>query len=225
MKRIRIVGLCLVAAFALSAVAASAAFGASTFLGKGGASPKGITFKGEGGKAFFESKGGNKIECEKSKSAGEFLSELEAKVTSLEYSGNCKLSGIVNSKCTEPIKTKELKVLAGSEVGEPKTRLEVFLPKSGTVMAELTCGEVKVKVTGGVVCKNIKFTLGLKGEVECKQTAAGVQAFNEAETDSGVIKDSLEAESTLGVFKLKEADAQTTTEKLTFSAEVEQMEG
>lgn len=230
MKHIRIVGLALVAVFALSAVAASAAFAGSEFLAEGGASPAGITVKGKGGLATFESTGGAKVVCNKSESTGTFKSALEATAL-VKYSGECKLtSSLANSSCTEPIETKELKVLPGSKVGTNATRLEVFLPVTGETMAEFTCGSVKVKVTGGVICKNNKFALSLTGEVECKQTGAGKQEFTEAlswnaEGAEADIKDSLEAESTLSIFKLLEADAQTTTEELTFSKKVEQTEG
>jgi hypothetical protein len=230
MTRIRIVGLALVATFALSAVVASAAFAGSEFLAEGGANPAGITVKGKGGKAKFESAGGATVTCNKSESTGTFKSPLEARAT-VKYSGECKLtSSLANSSCAEPIATKELKILPGSKVGTNATRLEVFLPVTGEAMAEFTCGSVKVKVTGGVICKNNKFALSLTGEVECKEGAnLGEQEFNEALSWEGEvqadIKDSLEAESTLGIFKLLEKDAQTTTEELTFSKKVEQTEG
>jgi hypothetical protein len=233
MKRIRIVGLALVAVFALSAVAASAAFAGSEFLNESNASPAGITVTGKGGLATFESTGGAKVVCNKSESTGTFKSALEATAL-VKYSGECKLtSSLANSTCAEPIETKELKVLAGSKVGTNATRLEVFLPASNELnapVAEFTCGSVKVKVTGGVICKNNKFALSLTGEVECKQISAGKQEFTEAlswgeKGEELDIKDSLEAESTLSIFKLLEADAQTTTEELKFSSKVAQTEG
>lgn len=222
MKRIKIAGLCLVAAFALSAVAASVAFGASEFLAKGHVSPAGITFKGVGGTAFFESKGGNRVECEKSASEGKFEGVLEARVTKLEYSGKCKLTGTLKAECPT-INIKELKVLPGSEVGKEEVRLEEFLPvnKEG-VLTEFTCGSTKVKVIGGVFCLNKKPALGLKTEVECKQTSKGVQEFKKGIVNGKEVTDSLEAEATAGIFKLKEEDAQNTTEVVTSSAEVEQ---
>jgi hypothetical protein len=232
MGRIRIVGLALVAVFALSAVAASAAFAGSEFLAKGGANPAGITFKGTGGKAFFESEGGNKVVCEKSESTGKFESALEARVT-VTYSGECKLEGTLKNKCPT-IKTKELKVIPGSKVGANETRLEVFLPVSGETLAEFSCEGTEIKVTGGVICKNNKPALGLKGEVECKELPEaekklGLQEFKEALSWEGAeekdIKDELKATATLGFIKITEDDAQNTTEALTFSAEVEQTVG
>lgn len=222
MKRIRIVGLCLVAVFALSAVAASAAFGAeSEFLNSKKESPAGTTTTGKGGKAFFESEGKNKVECNESSSTGEFLGVLEAKAT-VKYKGECKLTGTVKATCPE-ITTKELKVLPGTKVGEEKTRLLEFLPKSGEVMAEFTCESVKVVVKGGVFCKDTEPKLGLKTKVECKQTAAGKQEFTKGVVNGKEVEDLLTAEAT-DVFTIKEKDAQTTTEEVTSSKEVEQTE-
>jgi hypothetical protein len=226
MKRIRIVGLCLVAVFALSAVAASAAFGAeSAFLNSKKEGPtSSTTSKGKGvGVSFFEGSGGGKVECEKSASEGHFVGELEARVTKLEYSGNCKLTSSIANESCPTIKINELKVLPGTEVGNEKVRLEVFLPVSGSVMTEFTCGSVKVKVTGGVVCQNKNPKLGLKTEIECKGSK-GVQEFTKAIVNGKEETDSLEAESSLSIFKLKEKDAQNTTEEVTSSAEVEQTE-
>ncbi|HEX3435111.1 MAG TPA: hypothetical protein VHT25_13745 [Solirubrobacteraceae bacterium] len=218
MKRIKLLGLASVALIVM-AVSASSAFGFSEFNAAGKANPAGITTKGAGGKAFFESVGGNKVECEKSASTGKFVSHTEAVVEKLEYSGNCKLSGTISAKCPT-ISIKELKVTPGTNAGKP---VDWFQPKVGTTMAEFTCESTKVKVIGSVICLNKKPTLGLKGEVECKQTAKGKQEFKEGEflgkTETGKF---LEAEATLGFFKLKEEDAQNTTEVITSSAEVEQ---
>jgi hypothetical protein len=218
MVRIRTIGLTFVA-LSVMAMSASSAFGFSEFNGPAKANPAGTKITGVGGKAFFESAGGNKVECEKSKSKGEFLSHTEGKVTTLEYEGNCKLSGTVNSTCpTIPI--KELKVTPGHN---GTSKVLWFQPKVGTTLAEFTCGSTKVKVTGSVICLNKKPALGLKSEAECKQSAKGKQEFKEGEflgkTETGKF---LEAEATLGFFKLKEEDAQNTTEVLTATAEVEQ---
>jgi hypothetical protein len=96
-------------------------------------------------------------------------------------------------------------------------------------MAEFTCGSVKVKVTGGVICKNNKFALSLTGEVECKQAGSGEQEFTEALSWEGGteadIKDSLEGELSIGILTQKGKGVLTTTEELTFSKKVEQTEG
>jgi hypothetical protein len=220
MKRIGIVGLVLVAVFALSAVAAAVAFGAeSEFLNAKKESPKGITFKGTGGNTFFESENKDKVDCEKSESEGEFLGVLEAKAV-VKYSGSCKLSGVIDAKCPE-IETKELKVQPGTKVGNEEVRLLEFLPKLGEVMAEFTCESVKVVVLGGVFCKNTEPKLGLKTEVECKQTKAGEQEFKRGIVNGNEIEDVLLAEAT-DFFTIKERDAQNQIEDVTFSAEVEQ---
>jgi hypothetical protein len=224
MKRIRTVGLALGVVFALSAVAATTAFGAeSEFLAKGGVNPAGIKIEGKGGLAFFESAGGNKVECEKSESLGEFKDELEARITLLEYSGNCKLTGTLNSTCPS-ISLKELNVLPGTEVGSETVRLLEFLPRIEPTLTEFTCGSTKIKVVGGVICRNNQPALGVTGEVICKElTKLGDQEFKKAIVNGKEATDSLEAEATAGIFKLKEEDAQNTTEELKYvGGEVEQ---
>jgi hypothetical protein len=226
MKRIRFIGLTLVAVFALSAVAASTAFGAeSEFLTLGHASPAGIKFKGKGGKAFLESELGNKVECDKSESQGEYLGVLVAIVTLLEYSGECKLTGVFNAECPT-IRIKELEVLPGTEVGSESVRLLEFLPRTGEVMTEFTCGNVKIVIKGGVFCKNLKPALGTKTEVECKEFPEKEKKLGEQEFKKGIVngkevEDVLTAEFT-DAFTVKEKGAQNTTEEVTSEKEVEQ---
>ncbi len=227
MKRTRIIGLALVAAFALSAVAATAAFGFSEFNSKGNAkapNPEGIKTEGKGGKAFFESTGGEKVECEKSTSKGEYKSKTEARVIEIKYEGKCELIGsLAKGKCTEPIKVKELTVTPGTQ--SSKTVLW-FKPTAGTTapLAEFECGGAKIKVLGSVICQDLKPALGTKTEIGCKQVSAGKQEFTEGEFLGTIQKEKfLEAEATSGFFKLKEHDAQNTTEVVTLTGgEVEQ---
>jgi hypothetical protein len=229
MKRIRIVGFALVAVFALSAMGASAVFGAtlvtSEWLTSSGGSPAGITITGKGGLSFFQSPGGNKVECEKSETKGEFLSSTDADVK-VTYSGNCALSGTLSGECKSVITTNELLVTPASADNSATLRLVVILPVSGSLVTEnFTCGEVVTMVYGGVICHVPKFALSTTGEIVCHQVANGKQEYTLAVIDETLITDFLTAEASFSIFKIEEPDAQNTTEVLTYSSAVEQMEG
>jgi len=218
MKRMHLIGLVAVAALLVTAVGASSAFGFSEWLGVGGANPAGITIKGAGGKAFFESAGKNKIECEKSESTGEFKGVKEASAL-VKYKGKCEISGKLNGKCNEPIETTELIALPGTIAAAASGRGALFLPASGAVMAKPVCAGVTITVEGGLVCETEPAKkLSLNGKVICRETAAGVQQFTEIEVGGKNEKDELIANA---IFT-KEKDAQVTTETLTYNKEVEQ---
>jgi hypothetical protein len=77
MKRIGIVGLCLMAVFALSAMAASSASAAPGLLLariQGGGSPAGVTFLSSGGLAQLWTHSGKEIHCKDVTNHGLFLS-------------------------------------------------------------------------------------------------------------------------------------------------------
>jgi hypothetical protein len=219
MNRIRVIGVGLVAVFAMS-VGASAAFGASEF--KTEKFP--VTFTGTGGIAKFESTGKEFVECEKSKSKGEVKGALEAKVT-VEYSGKCHAEGPkLKATCSEPIVTKELKVQPGDEIGKVgagKEPGQLFTPKEGAVVAEPKC-LVTIKVKGSLVCASpTAGKLSTSGETACKETAAGAQEFTAIKIGTEARKTGL-ALVAEAPFVETEKEAQITTEKLTFSAAVEQ---
>jgi hypothetical protein len=223
MKRIRIVGFALVVV-ALCAVGVSAAFGAtSEWLTKAGGSPAGVKFTGLGvGLSFFEGTGGNIVECNASESSGEFLSSTDADVI-VKYSTGCLLMGLIESECPT-ITTQELLVTPGSADLSKTLRLVQFLPVSGSLVAGFTCGSTPIVVLGGAICHVPKFELSTKGEVVCHQVAAGQQEFTLIVVNETLLTDSLTAIAE-SIFTITEADAQNTTEVLTFSTEVEQMEG
>jgi hypothetical protein len=227
MLRAKTLGIALVAVFAMSAVVASAAFGASEFKTK--TFP--VTFTGKGTDPEFESAGKNIVKCEKSESTGKVTGATAAEVA-VTYSGNCELKAETPLKITEKCPTIKTTALATEPVEKlnksTKTGLDIKA-KSGAI-AEFTCegsDKVKVKVTGSVICESTPIgKKATKGEIICKQTATpGEQEFTEAtNSKKEVFKDSLEAESTLSIFKLKEKDAQITTEAVSYSAEIEQTE-
>jgi hypothetical protein len=104
MKRIRYIGVALIAAFAMSAVVASAASAAAFH-----AEPTGGTFpaavSGESTTAQVFTSGFAKISCEKAVSTGSALKKEEAATKiKVEYKGNCKANGIF--AVAEPIKAE-----------------------------------------------------------------------------------------------------------------------
>jgi hypothetical protein len=218
MKRMHVIGLAAMVALLVTAIGASAAFGLSEWLAAGGASPAGIKITGKGGTAVFESTGKNKIECEKSESSGEFKGVFEASAL-VKYKGNCKISGKLNGNCNEPIETESLIALPGTIAAAGSGRGLLLLPASGTVMAKPVCAGITITVEGGVVCETKPIgKLSTSGEVNCRETAAGVQQFKEIEVNDKNEKDELIANA---IFT-KENDAQVTVETLTYSSEVEQ---
>src|ERR1041385_155000 len=183
MKRIHVIGLATMAALLVTAVGASVAFGFSEWLTTGGANPKGIKITGKGGTAFFEGTGKDRIECEKSESSGEFKSVLQASLL-VKYKGKCEISGKLHGKCNEPIETELLIAEPGTIAAAGSGRGALFLPAEGTVMAEPVCAGVTITVQGGLVCETKPIgELSLSSEVNCRETSAGVQQFNEIEVD------------------------------------------
>jgi hypothetical protein len=134
MKRIRIVGLCLVAAFALSAIVATSAM-AAKHENKGP-----IKYKSSSGIAFLEIEGGGKVECKTSTAAGEITSATAGTVTATFV--GCET---LEKKCASAGQTAGTIVtnlLATSTGYVNKAKAEVgtdFKPASGEVLAEFTC--------------------------------------------------------------------------------------
>lgn len=215
-------GLAAVAALLVMAVGASTAFAFPEFKSSTGKFP--VPFKGTGGAAKFESSGKNTVTCEKSKSTGEVKEAISALVT-ITYEGKCELKGIVTEACPS-ITTKSLLVMPVIDLPGGKPAL-LFSAHEGAV-AEFTCtgsNKVKVKVTGSIVCLTEPTGKFVKeGTVTCKKGAAAGSQEDEESENAAKEKtiNFLEAESTLGIFKLKEKDSQETTEKVTYeTAEVE----
>ncbi len=232
LKRFKIVGLCLVAVFALSAVAASSAFGASEFQVESGGTLKGTTIEGTGGVAKFETAKGEKIECEKSSSKGTVETATEAKVT-VTYSGNCHATGSkVSGPCengSKNIKTNELTISPGEKLGPGSSTTNIGLRFTATVLAKFKCEKTplgaEVEVKGNLVCESVGKNVGPTseyletGEVVCSQSSAGVQKFTEIEIGT---KKETKQELMASVFGISEKDAQTTTEKLKYNKKIRQ---
>jgi len=166
MKYLKIVGLCLVAALALSAVTvASASAKELELVNKEGKALVKNKFKGEGGKATLESIKGEKVSCTKAKIEGTITGTKTGEATGTLT--GCESSGV---KCNT----------AGSGAGEIRTVLSIgwvfgivggsfrvlllltLLPlKTATVTVECTAFQ-KLIVRNGFVTEAIGVEIGKK---------------------------------------------------------------
>jgi hypothetical protein len=157
MKRIRIVGLCLVAVFAIS-IAASSASAAPVFYTKAGIGEVGKTVKFTGtlGAAFLEGANGSKITCEGGTATGEVTGPTTAKNNITTFTG-CVTQGFKCNSAGDPEGTIKTKVLQGSLGGLtatlPGLRLFDEAEGKGGKLAEFSCagGAIAVLVKGSVI--------------------------------------------------------------------------
>src|SRR5665213_183201 len=154
MNRIRIIGLALIAVFAMSEVAASVASAATEPYFSPGAA--GTKFTSKSGVSLLKTSG-QTIECKKDTNEGELIgtSQKEDKVTvrfteceSLALKEKCQ-----NTATPGEIKTTELVSKLGFITTEEKEEEEVGLslsPKTaGGLFAEFECSGIKIKVGEG----------------------------------------------------------------------------
>jgi hypothetical protein len=158
MKRIRIMGLCLVAVFAMSVVASSVASAAApvfyTKASPGEVAPT-VPFTGTLGAAFLEGKSGTKITCTAGTATGEVTGATTTKNNVTTFTG-CETSGFkCESGATEGVIVTN--VLEGTLGNVTATTAGVRLfPEAtgrGTELAAFSCagGAVPVKVKGSVI--------------------------------------------------------------------------
>jgi len=156
MKRIRIMGLCLVAAFALSALAASIATAEPEFLTKTVvAEGVKIPIKATLGAAFLEGQSGSKITCTGGSSTGEVTGPQTSKKNVSTFVG-CETGGLkCESGVTEGvIITKALEAkLNGITSSLPGERLFDEGEGRGGKLAEFSCagGSIVVIVKGSLI--------------------------------------------------------------------------
>ena len=166
MKRIRIVGLALVAVFAMSVVASTASAAGPVFYTKaelGSVAPTHVKFTATIGAAFLEGqKSKSKISCEDTagSGAGAVGETVSAKVAENNVTTftKCKTGELPCTSAGSPegtIVTKTLKAFLG-DVALGKTAGERLYSQSegrGGKLAEFECGAgiVKVVVTGSVI--------------------------------------------------------------------------
>jgi hypothetical protein len=228
--RLGLIGPLAVVAIIAMAVGASAAFGFSEFkFASGGKFP--INFHGVnaiGGLATFTTEKGATIMCKDSLTNGAVESSTAAKFTAT-YTGDCLLQNtppkVGEGACTEPIKTEELKAEPITLSNGNKRGLLIQPAKAGGIVAQFTCGSVKVKVEGGVICEDEPNTgkPATTGKVICSQgSKTGEQEFTSGEALGGTVSGiSLTAEAT-DLFTFTEKDSQATKEEVSYSAAIEQ---
>jgi hypothetical protein len=156
MKRIRIVGLCLVAVFAIS-IAASSASAAPVFYTKAGIGEtvNKVNFTGTLGAAFLEGANGSKITCTGGTATGEVTGPTTAKKNVTTFTG-CETQGFkCESGVTEgTIITKSLQGSLGALTATlPGLRLFDEGEGKGGKLAEFSCagGAIAVLVRGSVI--------------------------------------------------------------------------
>jgi hypothetical protein len=193
MNRIRIVGVALVAVFALSVVASSAT-ASPVFYTKveyGGTANTPVKFTGTLGAAFLEgSVSKSKIECSSGTASGEVTGPTTTKKNLTTFTG-CKAQGFPCNSAGDPegtIKTKNLEGELGDvKAGIPGMRLFDEAGGKGAELAAFSCagGAIAVKVKGSVIGQlsgaagetvaNGKFAASNKLTLA---QSAGIQKFN-----------------------------------------------
>jgi hypothetical protein len=239
MKRIRIIALCLVAAFAMSAVAAATASAEQPEIGRckkvtvkksgkyssatctalktGGeyewtaGAVKG-KFTGVGGVGTLETIGKNKVVCKTESSVGEYTSAKTVGGVLVTFT-ECVSSGFKCTTVGQAEGTLITKELEGNIVWENKAlkhiALDLIPASGGELFIEFGCGPLTIRVKGSVLV-NVK-----AGKMETKPVqkysgAKGIQKPSEyEEAGGGKVKDVLESEI-VGVTKFERA-GQTIT--------------
>ena len=188
--RIGTVILALIAVFAMSAVAASAA--------ELEQSPSSGKFKVESKGGSFETTKGEVIKCSSVKGEGELTGAKTSK-SKVSFEG-CKAKEIIEVSCsTKGAKSGVIETEITSElVWLNKSKKEAGEDLVLTKELEITCSIVKIKVKGSTICPvspvNTKTT---KIELTCKQSK-GKQEFTEYENEKGEKKKDITESSKSG---------------------------
>jgi hypothetical protein len=160
MKRMRIVGLALVAVLAMTALAASSASAyPPEFYTKAavGTTAPSVAFTGTLGAAFLEGKSGTKITCKAGTAVGEVVSNTKTENNVTKFTG-CETSGVpCENAAAGEIDTNTLAGTLGGLNGPPSTKIGIRLFSQsggrGAELAKFTCagGTVAVSVKGSVI--------------------------------------------------------------------------
>jgi hypothetical protein len=173
MKRMRVVGLCLVAVFAISAITASAASAAaSPEFGRCKAKAGG-KFKNSGCTLLAKSATEEKFEWEKSLAKNKFKAKQKAEtLATLETVGGTKIT------CTSEENS-------GAEYNLPKKVSKIVAEFSGCETSKIPCNSVG-EPSGKITTHSLAGTLGVEklfvkeGKVEESKNKLEVQLFPEA---------------------------------------------
>ncbi len=171
MKRMRLIGLALVALFAMGALASASASAALPEFSPA----KGVTLTGTSGKAVLETLGGGtKVECSGGSSGGEITGEKTVSKVKITFTG-CKSAGFACTSGSDPSGTLLTNELTGTLGYISKANKEVgilFKPTTGKEFIEFNCvgGIVKVKVLGLLICPITPVNLVVKEyTLKCEQ--------------------------------------------------------
>jgi hypothetical protein len=194
MRRFRIIGLALVAVFALAAVAASSASAAAPeFVPANGKFP--VSAKFTSGVGVLEAEGGHTVTCEHDSGAGEIASAKELKKVVLKFTG-CTTNIIGKDECKTKGKAKGeivTNTLAAKLVFDNPEKTSVALLVANEkgpaeLYAEFEClGLETIKVKGSVLV--LVLTLNTSTELiktSAKQTGGepeDTSYWNEAGTE------------------------------------------
>jgi hypothetical protein len=140
MKRIRIVGLTLVAVLALSAIAASAAMAAAPEFSK-----TKVKFTTTGTEAVLG--GGATITCKKVAGSGEITSTTALSAT-VTFEG-CK-GEVLGGKCPETIKSELVGTLGTVAAAEATSEVGLLFKAKSGAFSEFKCGSLTIKVEGTI---------------------------------------------------------------------------
>jgi hypothetical protein len=192
MKRIRIVGLCLMAVFALSAVAASSASAADLLFKATSGNIVGGGFLSSGGLSLLRAVGGSTIHCKKVDNHGKFLSTTLGDVLILflgcttEVFGstvNCTTSGAGAGEIHLPLATTLFHLgLAHLGTNTSIPAIDILLDEQVKFKCSVATVTVKGDVVGALLVNGSQAPLN-KPEpnvtLEFKETSSGVQELKE----------------------------------------------
>jgi hypothetical protein len=193
MKRIRIVGLCLMAVFALSAGAASSASAGELLFEAGTGNIVGGGFLSSGGLSVLQSKGGQTVHCKEVRNHGKFLSRTLGDVL-IRFLGcttavfgsttlNCTSTGAGTGEIHLPLATTLFHLgLAHLGTNTSIPAIDILLDEELKFKCGLNSVAVKGDAIGALLVNGSQAPLNtLEKEVtlEYKESAQGVQELQE----------------------------------------------
>ncbi len=229
MKYLKIMGLCLVAALALSVVASASAAEPELRAKGGGAIVKtGFTGKGTSSSYILETAGNGNIECTALKATGKVNSGREAETT-VTFTG-CKAFGIANCKTTNATGASEIITTVSivprwANVAQTEVLLLISILPVPTGFVEINCGKGAqvLKVYGSFLVGPIPFkTPKLIYNFNAKQKKGKQEPLKYFNEKGEELENSLETEGVSGLKKFKkERSGEEAAEEVKFEEEVE----
>jgi hypothetical protein len=232
MKRIKMMGLCLVAVFAMSAVASSAASAVTyeqpVFYGKAaiGSTVGPVKFTGTLGEASLETFSKSVVKCTAGTATGEVTGPTTTKNNITNFTG-CTLSGFAceSGATVGEIKTEVLKGTLGQVATSGKIGIRLFNEAEGAGkhpghhVAKFSCsgGATPVDVTGSVIGELSGAAGGLEGGTGVKEgkfAASMKLTFAQALSKQKVVKFDTEAVGEQLESSLKGAAYETSGQKV-----------